>query len=98
MLGYLVTRYDFELLEEGKDGGGGNGGKREDRGDGDGEWKEGEIVAEQDHGAEPRMNMTMTEKEKGYFTDIGDVRLPKETTRIRVRRRRRGGEESKADE
>ncbi|KAI6884958.1 hypothetical protein KC360_g7832 [Hortaea werneckii] len=101
MLGYLVTRYDFELLEEGKEGGGGgggNGGKREDRGDEDGEGKEGEIAAEQDQGAKPRMNMTMTEKEKGYFTDIGDVRLPKETTRIRVRRRRRReGEEPKAD-
>ena len=99
MLGYIVTEYDLELLEEGEGEGeseGGKGGKREDRGEEDEEGKERGVGHTKDEGHE--MKMAMTEAEKKYFTDIGEVRLPKETVSIRVRRRHREGEESKAAE
>ncbi|KAI7353772.1 hypothetical protein KC320_g3826 [Hortaea werneckii] len=96
MLGYLITGYDFELPERKNESEVGK--QEEDRGRGGEveEVKERGVGNTKDEG--PKMKMAMTEDEKEYFTDIGEVRLPKETTRIRVRRHRQEGNESKAAE
>ncbi|GAB1737244.1 hypothetical protein NU219Hw_g1174t1 [Hortaea werneckii] len=98
MLGYLITRYDFELPQEGKD----ESKKRRQEGDeeDDKEDEGKEEKVEDEKGQEPKtkVKMAMTKEEKEYFTDIGEVRLPKETARIRVRRRYREQDESKVDE
>ncbi|RMY86474.1 hypothetical protein D0862_10917 [Hortaea werneckii] len=98
MLGYLVTGYDFELPQEGKD----ESKKRRQEGDeeDDKEDEGKEKGVEDGKGQEPKtkVEMAMTKEEREYFTDIGEVRLPKETARIRVRRRYRERDESKVDE
>ncbi|RMZ17266.1 hypothetical protein D0860_00569 [Hortaea werneckii] len=96
MLGYLVMRCDFELPERKNESE--EGKQEEDRGRGDEDEEGKEEGVGNTKGEGQKMKMTMTEEGKEYFTDIGEVRLPKETTRIRVRRRRREGEESKAAE
>ncbi|KAI7283122.1 hypothetical protein KC345_g3130 [Hortaea werneckii] len=83
MLGYLIMRYDFELLERKNESG--EGKQDEDSGDED---EEGEgMGVGNTKGEGQKMKMAMTKEEKKYFTDVGEVRLPKETTRIKVRRR-----------
>ncbi|KAI7220963.1 hypothetical protein KC333_g2045 [Hortaea werneckii] len=98
MLGYLVTRYDFELPKEGKDESGKRNSEEDEENDKDEEGKEEGAQNRKAQEPKTKMKLAMTKKEKEYFADIGEVRLPKETARIKVRRRYREQDDSKVDE
>ncbi|KAI7716663.1 hypothetical protein KC353_g5224 [Hortaea werneckii] len=98
MLGYLVMRYDFELPKEGKDESGKRNPEEDEENNKDEEGKEVEVEDEKGQEPKPKMKMAMTKEERKYFADIGEVRLPKETARIRVRRRCREQDGPKVDE
>ncbi|KAI6908595.1 hypothetical protein KC318_g3194 [Hortaea werneckii] len=98
MLGYLITRYDFELPGEGKDESGKREQEEDEEDDKDDEGKEESVEDEKGQEPKPKMKMAMTKEERKYFADIGEVRLPKETARIRVRRRYLEQDELEVDE
>lgn len=94
MLGYLITRYEFELPEEGKDEKGKRNLEEDEEDDKDEEGKEEEVEDGKGQESKTKMKMAMTKEERKYFAEIGEVRLPKETARIKVRRRHREQDES----
>ncbi|KAI6816590.1 hypothetical protein KC342_g15398 [Hortaea werneckii] len=98
MLGYLITRYEFELPKEGKDERGKRNLEEDEEDDKDEEGKEEEVEDEKGQESKTKMKMAMTKEERKYFAEIGEVRLPKETARIKVRRRYREQDESEVDE